>query len=78
MYGPNRLDFVSCKTFQSSVIKCSSLLDPYISYEENEVLWIHLWGPYSQLYIFFIIYVWTQQARIGLSQDFPGQCNETL
>jgi hypothetical protein len=38
MYGHNRLEFVSHKTFQASVIKHSSVLDPFISYEENEVL----------------------------------------
>ncbi len=75
MYGPNRLELVSRKTLQSSVIRCSSLLDPYISYEENEVLWIHLQGPYSQHYIFFITYIWAQQPRVCLLQDFPGQCN---
>jgi hypothetical protein len=58
MYGSNRLEFVSCKTFQSSVMKSSSLLDPFVSYEENKVLWIHLQGPYSQHYIFFVTYVW--------------------
>jgi hypothetical protein len=58
MYGSNRLKFVSNKTFQSSVMKSSNLLDPFVSYKENEVLWIHLQGPYSQHYIFFVTYVW--------------------
>jgi hypothetical protein len=29
--------FATCKPFQPDVIKCSSLLGPFVSYKENEV-----------------------------------------
>ena len=35
---------------------CSSLLSPFVSWEENEALWIWFQGPYSQHFIFFITY----------------------
>jgi hypothetical protein len=42
--------------------KQSSLLCPFIGYKEIEVLSIWLQGPYSQHYIFFATYKWTQEA----------------
>jgi hypothetical protein len=44
--------------------KHTSLFNPFISYEENKVLWIRPLGPYSQLYIFFVAYEWAKQARV--------------
>ncbi len=43
--------------------KHSSLLYPFDSYEENEVLWMQFQGSYSQHFIFFIAYKWTQYTR---------------
>ncbi len=40
--------------------KHSSLLEPFVSYEENEVLWIRAQGQYSQHFFFFVIYEWAQ------------------
>jgi hypothetical protein len=44
--------------------KHSSLLGPFVSYEENEVLWIWLQVSYSQHFIFLVTYHWTQQAIV--------------
>ncbi len=44
--------------------KHSSLLGAFVSYEENEVLWIQAQVPYSQHSIFFIIYELAQQVRL--------------
>jgi len=53
MYGPN--DFVIGKSFQPIVMQQSSLFGPFISYEENEVLWI-----WAQLFIDFRL--WNQRG----------------
>ncbi len=37
-----------------------NLMGLLLSYEENEVLWIRLQGPYSQHLIFFLMYESTQ------------------
>jgi hypothetical protein len=44
--------------------KHSSLLDPFLSYEEMEVLWIRLQGPYPQQSIFFITYEFAYKAVV--------------
>ncbi len=44
--------------------KHSSLLRPFMSYEENIVLSIWLQGSYSQQFIFFITFKWAQKARV--------------
>ncbi len=44
--------------------KQSSLFGLLISYEENKVLWIQSWEPYSQQFIFFVTYEWAQQATV--------------
>ncbi len=44
--------------------KHSSILRPFMSYEENIVLWIWLDGLYSQQFIFFITFKWAQKARV--------------
>ncbi len=36
--------------------KHSSLLVQFVGYEENEVLWIRLQGPYSQHFFYFLMY----------------------
>ncbi len=36
--------------------KYSSLLGPFVSYEENDVLWKFLLGLYSQNFFFFVTY----------------------
>jgi hypothetical protein len=43
---------------------------PFVSYEEKEVLRIHPQGPYSQHFVFFVTYKWTQQV-IGLHNTKP-------
>ncbi len=42
----------------------SSILIPFVSYAENEVLWIRLQGLYPQYFIFFVAYEWAQFARV--------------
>ncbi len=42
----------------------SSLLGSFLSYEENEVLWIQTLGTYSKHLIFFVIYKSIQKARV--------------
>jgi hypothetical protein len=44
--------------------KYSSLLGLFISYKENEVLWIWPLGPYSQHFIFIVTYEQTLKARV--------------
>jgi hypothetical protein len=44
------------KPLQHSVMQQFSLLSLFVSYKENEVLLIQLFGPYSQHIIFFIAY----------------------
>ncbi len=44
--------------------KYTTLLDPFVSYEENEVLWIWPQGLYSQPFILFLTYEWDQKARV--------------
>jgi hypothetical protein len=52
--------FVPGKPLQPSVMEHSSVLGPFISYKENEVLWILPQELYSQLFMFFITYEWAQ------------------
>ncbi len=40
--------------------KHSGLLGPFLSYEENEVLWIRAREPYSQHFILFVTQEWAQ------------------
>jgi hypothetical protein len=44
--------------------KNSSLLGKFMSYKENEVLWMWILETYSQHFIFFVAYKWAQQARV--------------
>ncbi len=44
--------------------KQSSLLGPFESKEEIEVLWMRHLKPYSQCFIFFPTYEWAQQASV--------------
>jgi len=50
MNGPNKLVFVPVKPFQPSVMWSSSLLGPFLSYEEKEeaVCVLFTREPYSQ------------------------------
>jgi len=41
-------------------MKQSSLLGRLVSYKQNGVLWIQYQGRYSQHFIFFVTYGWTQ------------------
>jgi hypothetical protein len=47
------------KTLQPNLIKQSSLLGPFVGFEENKVLLIQQ-VPFSQHFIFFITYDWAQ------------------
>ncbi len=48
----NNLVFVNGKPFHPSALEHSSLLDSFVSYEENEELWIwHLMYKSGVLYI---------------------------
>jgi hypothetical protein len=40
--------------------KQPSLLDQFVSYEENEMLWILTQELYSQHFIVFVTYEWAQ------------------
>jgi hypothetical protein len=40
--------------------KHSSLLETFVSYEKNEMLWMQLQGPHSQHFIFFVTFIWAQ------------------
>ncbi len=51
-------------------MKHSSLLGQFVSYEENEVLWIRPQGPYSQRFIFFITYELANKLEYLLLEDF--------
>ncbi len=42
----------------------SSFFGPFVSYKENEVLWIQSQVPYSQHFIFFVTYKWVQLASV--------------
>ncbi len=42
----------------------SGLFDPFLSYEEYEVLWIQPLELYSQPFIFLSTYKWAQYARV--------------
>ncbi len=48
--------FVLGKPLQPSEMWHSSLMDAYISYRENEVLWLWSHGLYTQHLIFFVTY----------------------
>jgi hypothetical protein len=50
---PNKLVLHYAMLERFTTRKHSSLMDPFVSYEENEVLWIQPHGPYSQNFIFF-------------------------
>ncbi len=56
MLGYSKLDMVGRD-------KHSSLLGPFVSYEENKVLWPWLPAQLSQHFIFFENYEWAQYAR---------------
>ncbi len=44
--------------------KHARFLGPFVSFGENEVLWIRDQGPYSQHFIFFATYKWAQKAWV--------------
>jgi hypothetical protein len=44
--------------------KLSSLLEEFVSYKENEVLWIWPLWPYTQHFISFVTYQWAQKATV--------------
>jgi hypothetical protein len=46
--------FATTKPFQPFVMKHFSLVDPFVSYDENELLWIWTQGLYSQ-HFFLVI-----------------------
>ncbi len=60
----------------------SSLLGAFVSYKENEVLWIRPLWHYSQHFIFFTAYEWSQQARAlhfsGLERLAKDKCTSLL
>ncbi len=41
-----------------------SLLDPFVSYENDDLLWIQPQRSYSQHLFFFITYEWAQEAGV--------------
>jgi hypothetical protein len=63
MNGPNKqLYFTRLERLSND--EHSSLLVAFISYEENDVLWIQPLGLYSRHFIFFLTYEWAQYARV--------------
>ncbi len=44
--------------------KHSSFLGPFVSYEENKLLWINSLRSYSQQFIFFVTYKWAQKVSM--------------
>jgi hypothetical protein len=52
--------FGTCKPFQLSVMKQSSLFGRFVSYEENGALCIWYLESHSQHFIFFVTYKWAQ------------------
>ncbi len=58
--------------------KQSNLLGQFLSYEKNEVLWIHTQGPCSQLFIFFITYEQAQKARLFYNTTWNTYQGQTL
>ncbi len=66
--GPYSHDFIFCNLLMGKKLmlyyillaryKHSSLLGPFINYEENEVLCIQLQGLYSLHFIFFAMQEW--------------------
>ncbi len=49
-------------------------MEAFVSYEENDVLWIQTLWPYSLLLIFFVIYKWSNKLDYFVS-DKPFQPN---
>jgi hypothetical protein len=58
MSGSNKLVRLSLSSLYTAVMKHYSLLVPFISYEEDEVLLIRSLELYSQHFIFFVYYEW--------------------
>ncbi len=56
----------------------SCLLDPFVSYEEKEVIWMQLLAPYSIHFIFFVIYKWVQWASFKLHYGEKACLGQTL
>ncbi len=48
--------FVFSKPFQPCVMKHSSLSGPFVSYEENDLLWMQPLELFLQDFIFFVAY----------------------
>jgi hypothetical protein len=58
---PNKLErFIKLDQEGLIVTNTLNLLGLFVSYDENEVLWIRSLGFYSQHFIFFITYEWAQ------------------
>ncbi len=51
--------FVPDKLFQSNVVQHSTLMGPFVNYEEKDVLCVYP-GLYLQHFIFFVTYKWAQ------------------
>ncbi len=73
-YSQHFVFFVTCKWTQQvralqntkperlASYKHSSLMLEFLRYEEKEVLWIQPQGPYSQHFVSFVTYKWTQEV----------------
>jgi hypothetical protein len=56
--GPISYSVSLHKAGNAAIEKNSSLEDPFISYEEKNVLWKQHQGLYSSQFIFFVTYKW--------------------
>ncbi len=52
------------KPFWPITMQHPSMLGPFVSYVENDMLRIWFIRPYSQCFIFFVIYKWVPKARV--------------
>jgi hypothetical protein len=75
MYSQHFIFFITYKLAQSRVLdhnrldmrvwdKHSSLFDSFVSYKENEVMWMRPQGTYSQHFIFFVTYELAQETKV--------------
>ncbi len=61
MNDPNKLEcYITLGWKRLAVYKHFDLLRPFVSEEENEVLWIRSQVQYSQHFFVFITYEWSQ------------------
>ncbi len=69
--------FDSGKPFQPIVLNHSCLMGPFVSNEQNEMLWIWHLVLYSQHFIFFVLMNWTNKLDCLSMERLSGpmQCN---